>query len=384
MKLVYISDSIFPSRSASSIQVMKMCETISRQGHALTLIVPTLRDPNTQAGDVFTFYGVDSLFRFERHCFPISLGRVLGSVIYAWVSALAASRAHPDVVYGRFLPACWLTALRGVPTVFEAHVPPSTQRPGWLVNLLFRLWTRTKGNRGVVAISSALATRLEAEFGLTKVVVAHDAADVVQCACNNQTTNTDHRLQVGYVGQLYKGKGMELIEQLVCRCPSMQFHIVGGNDSDIRYWQKSLADAENITFHGHVQHERTETLRQKCDVLIAPYQPEVRVFGGGKNVAPWMSPLKIFEYMASGKAIVCSDLPVLREVLSHEETALLCDPLKPEEWERSLKRLEADLELRFTLGETARRVHAKSYTWEARVEKVFGQMREISKGGDAA
>lgn len=382
MKVVYISDSIFPSRSASSIQVMKMCETISRQGHALTLIVPTLRDRNTQAGDVFTFYGVDSLFRFERHSFPILLGRILGSVIYAWVSARAASRTHPDVVYGRFLPACWLTALRGVPTIFEAHVPPTTQRPGWLVNLLFRWWTRAKGNKGVVAISSALATCLETEFGSTKVVVAHDAADVVQCVRNNQITNTDHRLQVGYIGQLYKGKGMELIEQLVRRCPSMRFHIVGGSDSDIQYWKQSLADAENITFYGHVQHEDTETLRQKCDVLIAPYQPEVRVFGGGKNVAPWMSPLKIFEYMASGKAIVCSDLPVLREVLSHEETALLCDPLKLEEWERALKRLAADLELRISLGGAAMRVHAKLYTWDARVEKVFGQIRAISRGSD--
>lgn len=359
---------------------MKMCEAISHRGHTLTLIVPNLRDPDTSAGDVFAFYGVNALFQIERHWLPTSLGRAVGLVIYAFLSARAAYRARPDVVYGRFLPACWLTAFGGVPTIFEAHVPPSTQRPGWLVNLIFRLWTRAKGNKGVVAISSALAARLDAEFGSMKLIVAHDGADIVRCIKGDHLKkNAGHALQIGYLGQLYRGKGMELIEQIVRRCPSMQFLIVGGAEYDIRYWKGILADHKNVTFHGHVPHEETEALRQKCDVLIAPYQPEVRVFGGGKNVAPWMSPLKIFEYMASGRAIVCSDLPVLREVLTHEQTALLCDPLKPEEWEKALKRLETDAEFRIGLGESAKRVHAMSYTWDARVKKIFGHIDEIIK-----
>jgi glycosyltransferase involved in cell wall biosynthesis len=376
MKVVYISDSILPSRSASSIQVMKMCEAMSGQGHAVTLIVPDLQEPDTRPGDAFAFYGVKPSFRIERHWFPTSLGRSFGSIIYAVVSARAAYRARPDLTYGRYLPACWLTALRGVPTIFEAHVPPSTQRPGWLVNIIFRFWRRAKGNRGVVVVSAALGRWLEAEFGPMKLILAHDAADVVRCAKGNSAKRNNQSLQIGYVGQLYQGKGMELIEQIVRRCPSMQFHIVGGSERDIRYWKGILQNQDNVTFHGHVPHKETEKLRQQCDVLIAPYQNDVRVFGGGNNVAPWMSPLKLFEYMASGKAIVCSDLPVLREILTHEETALLCDPLKPEEWEKTLKRLDADAEFRTGLGERARRAHAKAYTWEARAELISARIQE--------
>jgi glycosyltransferase involved in cell wall biosynthesis len=378
MKVVYISDSILPSRSASSIQVMKMCETMSRQGHAVTLIVPNLQDPDTRAEDTFAFYGVKASFRIGRHWFPTSLGRSFGSIIYAFVSAHAAYRARPDLIYGRYLPACWLTALFGMPTVFESHVPPSTQRPGWMVNLIFRLWRRAKGNKGVVVISAALGSRLEAEFGPIKLILAHDAADVVRCVTANPAKHSNQCLQIGYVGQLYQGKGMELIEQIVRRCPSMQFQIVGGSEQDIRYWKGLLQNQDNVIFHGHVPHEETEKLRQQCDVLIAPYQNDVRVFGGGNNVAPWMSPLKLFEYMASGKAIVCSDLPVLREILTHEETALLCDPLKPEEWEEALRRLETNPELRINLGECAKRIHAKTYTWDARVARIFSQIQDIA------
>jgi len=377
MTIVYISDSIVPSRSASSIQVMKMCQAMSRQGHAVTLIVPDLQDPDIRSQNVFVFYGVEASFRLERRRLPTLLGRSLGSMIYALVSAIAAYRARPDIIYGRFLPACWLTALCGVPTIFEAHVPPSTQRPGWLVHLIFRLWMRAKGNKGVVAISAALASRLEAEFGAMKLIIANDAADIARCIKDNYPRKDNIQgLQVGYIGQLYQGKGMELIEQLVRRCPSMQFHVVGGSEHDIRYWKGLLTDHENVVFHGHVPHEETEKLRQQYDVLIAPYQLEVRVYGGGNNVAPWMSPLKIFEYMASGKAIVCSDLPVLREILTHEETALLCDPLKPEEWEKALKRLEVDVEFRRGLGERARRIHAKSYTWDARAQLILARIQE--------
>ena len=357
---------------------MKMCEAISREGHAVTLIVPDRQVPGTPSEDAFTFYGVKASFRIEKQWFPTSLGRSFGSMVYAFASARAAYRAGPDLIYGRYLPACWLTAFRGASTIFEAHVPPSTQRPGWLVNLIFRCWRHAKGNRGVVVISAALGSRLEAEFGPMKLILAHDAADTVQSVTADAVKHSNQSLQIGYVGQLYQGKGMELIEQVVRLCPSMQFHIVGGSEHDIRYWQGRLQHQDNVIFHGHVPHDQTEKLRQQCDVLIAPYQPQVRVFGGGNDVAPWMSPLKLFEYMASGKAVVCSDLPVLGEILTHEETALLCDPLKPEDWEKTLKRLEADAEFRVKLGECARRVHAKSYTWDARVKKIFAQIAHDS------
>ncbi len=361
---------------------MKMCEAISHRGHTLTLFVPNLCDPDMSHEDVFAFYGVSALFRIERHWLPTTLGWAVGSVIYALLSASAARRARPDLVYGRFLPSCYLTAVCGIPTLFEAHVPPSTQRPGWLVNLIFRFWTHAKGNKGVVAISSALAARLEAEFGSMKLIVAPDAADVVYCLKGKHARKEpDQTLQVGYIGQLYKGKGMELIEQIVRKCPSMHFHIVGGSESDIRYWKRALADHQNVIFHGHVRHEDTEEFRQKCDVLIAPYQSEVRVFGGGKNVAPWMSPLKIFEYMASGRAIVCSDLPVLREILTDGQTALLCDPMKPEDWEKALKHLEANEKLRIGLGESARQVQATSYTWDVRVKKIYDHVEDALKTG---
>jgi glycosyltransferase involved in cell wall biosynthesis len=84
-----------------------------------------------------------------------------------------------------------------------------------------------------------------------------------------------------------------------------------------------------------------------------------------------MSPLKTFEYMASGKAILCSDLPALREVLAHEQTALLCKPDDPQCWKAALERLRDEPGLRQRLGERAKSEFEAKYTWKARAENVL-------------
>jgi glycosyltransferase involved in cell wall biosynthesis len=89
------------------------------------------------------------------------------------------------------------------------------------------------------------------------------------------------------------------------------------------------------------------------------------------DVASWMSPLKIFEYMASEKAIIASDLPVLREVLTDGVTALLCDPDDVRSWAAALERLAHDPAERRRLGRSARELLLSGYTWKQRAERIL-------------
>ena len=111
-------------------------------------------------------------------------------------------------------------------------------------------------------------------------------------------------------------------------------------------------------------------MRLGMDVLLAPYQEDTRV-PGGLNTARWMSPIKIFEYMASRKPILCSDLPVLREVLCHEENALLLPPREPQAWASALARLNSDAALAERLAETALRNFEERHTWQERARKIL-------------
>ncbi|OWK21890.1 hypothetical protein AJ88_12740 [Mesorhizobium amorphae CCBAU 01583] len=133
----------------------------------------------------------------------------------------------------------------------------------------------------------------------------------------------------------------------------------------------SAKSERNIVFHGYVPHARISSFLAAFDVVLAPYQRVVRgVDNNTTNLADWMSPLKAFEYMAHGKAILCSDLPVLREIFTADENALLCSPDDVMDWTSALTQLRDNTELRTRLGENARRRMQCEFTREAWARKI--------------
>jgi glycosyltransferase involved in cell wall biosynthesis len=182
--------------------------------------------------------------------------------------------------------------------------------------------------------------------------------------------------KVGYVGQLYPGKGMEIIAALAPLCPRATFHVVGGLPADIDRWQSALAACPNVVFHGFVPYVEAASYIASMDVVLAPYLRVVRGVGGGEsNLADWMSPLKLFEYMAAAKAIVSSDLPVLREVVADGVDAVLCDPDQPTQWAGALERLAAAPGLRADLGSRAQAKFLAHYTWDQRARSILERLR---------
>ena len=79
----------------------------------------------------------------------------------------------------------------------------------------------------------------------------------------------------------------------------IDFHIIGGNDEDLAYWKKRYKNLNNIVFYGFKQQKELKKFRQSSDILIAPYMNKVSISGGKGDTSKWMSPLKVFEYMAA-------------------------------------------------------------------------------------
>ncbi len=99
-----------------------------------------------------------------------------------------------------------------------------------------------------------------------------------------------------------------------------------------------------------------------------PYQRSVMISSGSLDTSGWMSPLKMFEYMAMNRAIIASDLPVLREVLN-ENVARLVEPTNPARWIEALKSLESSSK-RTPLAENAR-LTVQQFDWEKRIDRML-------------
>jgi glycosyltransferase involved in cell wall biosynthesis len=129
----------------------------------------------------------------------------------------------------------------------------------------------------------------------------------------------------------------------------------------------------NLILSGFVPNSELPLYQAACDVLLMPYQPRVAASSGG-DIARYLSPMKLFEYMACGRAILSSDLPVFREVLT-PELARLLPPEDEEAWMAALRELQASPDLCARLGERASR-EARRYTWEGRARYILEGLAE--------
>jgi glycosyltransferase involved in cell wall biosynthesis len=99
-----------------------------------------------------------------------------------------------------------------------------------------------------------------------------------------------------------------------------------------------------------------------------PYSRSISA-SSGQDIAEVINPMKMFEYMAAGRAIVCADLNVIREVLNNG-TAVFCEPDDVGKWKVEIERLLADEPCRIELGRQAQQ-DVQGYTWLARAERIM-------------
>ena len=370
MRICYLSASEIPSRTANSVHVMKMCDAFHSQGHDVELYAR--KGEPMEKGDPFSRYGVRSVFPIHFFVWPKL--RVIGPVIYVLSVFFHLLRSPaPDLFYSRYIYLIYLASFLKIPCIYEAHVFPASP----VQRLAEFLFMRRRTFHRLVVISDALKRDyLEACSALEPrmVVVAHDGGDIPpengSDSFRGETGKGQDKLRIGYVGQLYPGRGMEIIEQLAPRFPELEFHVVGGRDEDVRYWRER-AVFSNLFLHGYVNHGDIGKYYRNFQIGLVPYQTRVTLEGGRGNTVRWTSPLKIFEYMAYGKAIIASDLPVLREVLKNRENALLVPPEDVKGWACALEELTRNRALMRKLGKTARKLLEEEYTWDRRVVRVL-------------
>lgn len=368
-RIVYFANASIPSSTANSVHIMKMCEALTDAGHAVVLLVPDAPDPNRRGQDAFGFYGVRENFQIDRFGWARSVVAGVRDVLFSLHGIWRIrARFKPSVCITRHPTSGFLFPLFGIPTILELHTP--------LGRLMGPLMVRFGGfSRARLLRVIVISENLRRHFRDTgcpeaKILVLHDAVnpEVYRWPLPERAGD---RPRVGYIGSLYSGKGMEVVFRLAILDPEREYHVFGGNPDQIALWSVKPDFPANLILHGHVPNARVPELLETLDVVLMPYQRSVSVVGNKGDVAKWMSPMKMFEYMAAGKAIVSSDLDVLREVLVDGKNALLVPPDDIEAWKRAVDRLFSDASLRQALGRSAREEVMMEYTWTRRASRML-------------
>jgi len=350
---------------------MKMCRAFAKNGHNVTLLAR--RGEIKDIKNEYDYYGVNNCFQIKKLSFSVGILEKVLYLIRVWWHVFKYKGRY-DFIYGRFLYGIWLASKTRTPFSYESHSPPC----GMLERAVEKSTLKSPSMMSIIVISNSLKEiykKLYSWMDSKKILVAHDGADVLkEREVFRENTGPavlggKGKIKIGYVGSLYQGRGIELIIQLARRLPDMDFHIMGGSDLEISKYKKYTANG-NIFFYKFVPHAKIGNYLREFDILLAPYQKKVGIAKRGKDTVKWMSPLKIFEYMSYGKAIVCSDLPVLKEILENKKTALLCHPENVEEWVNAINQLHSP-DLRNLLGKNAKYELENKYAWDIRAKNVL-------------
>ena len=376
MKLLYITNSRIPTEKAHGFQVMKMCEAFSNVGVEVELWVP--KRFNIIKEDPFHYYSISKIFTIKKISVVdlIPLYRIFGAfanLIESFSFAVfAVSKLPKDndyIIYSRDQFILWFLSFTNKKFVYEIHSFPGHP-------IFYRkIWNHAYK---IVTITSALKNKI-ANIGIdeSKIIVARDAVDLAVFDAVTQEKNdlkielglAQDNFLVGYIGK-FKTLGMEkgiktMIESLSVLNKSTQMIFVGGEEIEVKEY-KTMANRFNVlpqcVFIGYKPYASLVKYIKAMDALVIP-------FPNRPHYAFYASPLKLFEYMASGRPIIASDLPALREVLN-DKSALFFKPENAADLARAIKMLKSSQTLGYHLSRQALS-DVKEYTWSNRAKKIL-------------
>jgi len=374
MKIAVITNSRIPSLTANSIQAMKVTQALMQLGHEVRMFAPAETEPATRES-LLTHYGL-RLAPDLKLIPSIRLFKRLDFVVHA---QNAAEKFGAELIYTWLPQSAVLALVRHDPVVLEMHADVARNGAWWLQEF----WKRP-GRKLMTVTTSALRNALERS---TKIRFEDDALLVAPNGVElekydgllnpneaRHQLNLPEGLTVGFTGHIYPGRGADLLFELAKQMPQVKFLWVGGTPELVDFWRARLTEAKmtNVTMTGFVKHEMIPLYQAASDILLMPYSRSISA-SSGQDIAEVINPMKMFEYMASGRAIVSADLPSIREVLN-EGNAVLVEAgewkMVIGNWRLEIESLLADESRRQVLASQAQK-DVKQLTWVKREERVM-------------
>ena len=177
-----------------------------------------------------------------------------------------------------------------------------------------------------------------------------------------------------FVGGFYPWHALDLLLESFAltlqQKPDARLVLVGDGRSRAAVERKAvqMGIRQSLIFTGEVQHEHIPGMLSMADVAVAPFEPFFPGKGG--------SALKVFEYMAAGKAIVATRTGQIAEVIRDGENGLLVDPYDVNGFAKGLIRLLSNPAERAWLGQNARQEAVKEHSWEnyiKQLERIYAE-----------
>lgn len=354
-----------------SVHIEQLVSALRARGHEVRVVGPTSGEK--QAGGSG---GLEKLSDTLRAILPAAAFELL-ELAYNIPAYRRLKREaetfKPDILYERnnlyLLAGLWLKRGLRLPMILEINAPLFEERnrfgklklKGAARRSERALWS---GADAALPVTQVLADMVAKIRGPRDMHVIHNGADLGQAPKSDLKTRLglEGKVVLGFVGFVRPWHGLEWAIRALPRLnANVELLVVGDGPAQesLEREAEALGVGQRVHFVGRVPHQDIASYVQTFDIALQT-----------KAVA-YASPLKMFEYMALGRAIIAPDQPNLREILKADVDALLFDPADEKSFFIALERLSRDAELRSRLGAAARRsVEETPFTWAENARRV--------------
>lgn len=379
------------SKDGQAVHIEEMIQSLRDQGHEVVVVAPGQGDP--ASGHAGSMGGEVGWVQRLRAALPKAVYELmeLAYSLVAYRRLKAAAKAfQPDVIYERYnlflLSGLMLKRKLGLPLLLEVNAPLADERQkhgGGLGLPALARWAEAKVWRGadrVLPVTQVLAGHVRA-VGVPdeRIVVipngineAHFAHAATPAEAKRRLGWSD-ALVLGFTGFVRDWHGMDKVVRWLAtpEAPAAARLLLVGDGparAELEALARELHLGDRVRFTGVVDRHEVPGYVAAFDIALQP------------AVVAYASPLKLFEYLALGKAVVAPSTPNLVEVLTHDRNALLFDPEQPRGFEAALQQLSTDAALRERLGAAAKAtITDRCLTWHHNAERVVHMAQDLKQ-----
>jgi glycosyltransferase involved in cell wall biosynthesis len=395
--ILYVTMARIPGERAHSIQIARMCSALQESGSNVILISPNRGDEFTRKAtmkDIKKYYGLKTPFRhFKVPILGIFNENVrvenLSWLIMVWILAPFTLTLYmalkfflrrniyiyvrEPLLYIMLTLSGWLVKPK---IIYEIHELPPFLKDGPRF-----FWSLMERSHLIICIAQALSDLVRSHLnkGKERVFTLHDAVDdeifKMEYTCPDDLASIKKKYRIiMYAGHLDRWKRPEFLIDMMKYIAENDVALVfvGGSKEDIlrlKQYAEFNGLGEKVLFLGWRQPSQVPRYIAFADVLVH-YSPAPR----GRS----QSPLKIFEYMLSGKPIAAPKAPGIDEVLHDGVNALLFDLSDPADAAEKVTLLLKDKELGKILATNARNAALSKYTYKVRARTLLELLNNIS------
>jgi glycosyltransferase involved in cell wall biosynthesis len=309
-------------------------------------------------------------------------GRLDRMLRVAWNAFRAADAERADVYQLHDPELLWvgvLLRLRGRRVIYDVHedVPKQIMSKHWIPRRARRLISRAfalveqayaRIVDGIVAATPSIARKFPA--GTTVVVQNFPEASFART--DGVAPLAERTEAFVYTGGLMEIQGVREMAEAFAQLPEGMTGTIAGwfHPQELEDEIAALPGWRRVRFLGQVPRTEILTAMDRARAGIVVNHPTPNYLDAYST--------KMFEYMARGLPVVCSNFPLWAEIVGGADCGIPVDPRDATAIAAAIRMLNEDPALAQRLGENGRRAVAERYNWEAELGKLEGLYRRVA------